>query len=150
VQERLFDISAVTERLTGDLHRAPSVTELADAGEWSVDDVREALLGRQYRFTLHWGVTEEDAVQEPPTNDRNFSAVENRLVIDDLLEVLHERERAIVKMRYFEGLGQKEIGRRIGVSQMHVCRLLNRSLERLHAAAIDRGSDIKRLEVTEP
>jgi DNA-directed RNA polymerase specialized sigma subunit len=44
-------------------------------------------------------------------NDRNFSAVENRLVIDDLLDVLYERERATVKMCYFEELGQKEIGK---------------------------------------
>jgi RNA polymerase sigma-B factor len=150
VQERLFEISAVTERLTGDLHRAPTVREIADGGEWSVDDVRQALEGRRYRFTLHWEVTEGDGVLEPPTNDRNLSAVENRLFIDGLLDVLHERERAIVKMRYFEGLGQKEIGQRIGVSQMHVCRLLNRSLERLRAAAVDPGSNIERLEVIAP
>jgi RNA polymerase sigma-B factor len=150
LQERFLDVSAVTERLTGDLHRAPTVTEIADEGAWSVHDVRAALEGQRCRFPLHWGVTEEDGVREPQVNDRNFSAVENRLVIDDLLEVLHERERAIVKMRYFEDLGQKEIGQRIGVTQMHVSRLLNRSLERLHAAAVDPGSNIKRLEVTEP
>jgi RNA polymerase sigma-B factor len=150
VQERFLDVYAVTERLTALLHRAPTVAEIADDGEWSVHDVREALEGRRCRFPLHWGVTEEHGVIEPPMNDRNFSAVENRLVIDDLLEVLHERERAIVRMRYFEELGQKEIGQRIGVSQMHVGRLLNRSLERLQAAAVDSGSNIKRREVTEP
>jgi RNA polymerase sigma-B factor len=150
VQERFLEVSAVTERLTGDLHRAPTVTEIADEGAWSVDDVRAALDGRRCRFPLHWGVTEEDGVLEPPVDDRNFSAVDNRLVIDDLLEVLHERERAIVRMRYLEELGQKEIGQRIGVSQMHVSRLLNRSLERLQAVAIAPGSSMKRLEVTEP
>jgi RNA polymerase sigma-B factor len=150
LQERFLDVSAVTERLTGDLHRAPTVTEIANDGAWSVHDVRAALEGQRCRFSLHWGVTEEDGVLEPPVDDRNFSAVENRLVIDDLLEVLHERERAIVRMRYLEELGQKEIGQRIGVSQMHVSRLLNRSLERLQAAAIAPGSSLKRLEETEP
>jgi RNA polymerase sigma-B factor len=149
VQERLLAVAAVTERLTGDLHRAPTVAEIADDGEWSVDDVREALDGQRRRFPLHWRVTEDDGVIEPIADDLDFSAVENRLVIDDLFEVLHERERAIVRMRYFEELGQKEIGQRIGVSQMHVCRLLNRSLEQLQAAAVDPGSNIKRLEMTE-
>ena len=149
VQERFLEVAAVTERLTGDLRRTPTVTEIADGGEWSVHDVRESLASQRCRFALHWGVTEGDGLPEPPTNDRNFSAVESRLVIDDLLEVLHERERVIVKMRYFEGLGQKEIGERIGMSQMHVCRLLKRSLRRLQAAAVDRESNIERLEVTE-
>ena len=142
VQERFLHVCAVTERLTGELHRAPTVTEIADDGAWSVHDVREALEGRRCRFPAHWGVTEEDGVLEPPMNDRNFSAVENRLVIDDLLEVLGERERAIVKMRYFEELGQEAIGQRVGVSQMHVSRLLNSSLERLQAAAVDTGSNL--------
>jgi RNA polymerase sigma-B factor len=150
LQERFLDVSAVNERLTGDLRRAPTVTEIAADGEWSVQDVREALDGQRCRYALYWGATEEDGVLELPVNDRGLSAVEDRLAIDDLLEVLHEREREIVKMRYFEGLGQKEIGQRIGVSQMHVGRLLSRSLERLQAVAVRPGSNTKRLEVTEP
>jgi RNA polymerase sigma-B factor len=137
VQERFLEVSAVTERLTGGLHRAPTVREIADDGEWHVNHVREALDCRRCRFPLHWDVTEEDGVPQPSVLDRDYATIENRLVIDDLLEVLDERERAIVKMRYLEGLDQKAISQRIGVSPMSVCRLLRRSIERLHAAAVD-------------
>jgi RNA polymerase sigma-B factor len=137
VQERFLEVAAVTERLTGGLHRVPTVTEVADAGDWPVHDVREALDCHRCRYSVHWDVSDEDSVLEPSVLDRDHATIENRLVIDDLLEVLDEHARAVVKMRYFEELDQKTIGERVGVSQMRVSRLLRRSIERLHAAALD-------------
>ena len=52
----------------------------------------------------------------------------NRLLVQPLLRVLDERERRIVELRFFDGLTQSEIAARIGISQMHVSRLLRRAL----------------------
>ncbi len=63
--------------------------------------------------------------------DRDLLAVEDRAAVGDLLALLPERERAIVSMRFLEGLTQSEIAERVGLSQMHVSRLLSRSIEQL-------------------
>jgi RNA polymerase sigma-B factor len=68
-------------------------------------------------------------------DDPAFDQIEHRAELDDLLGVLPDRERRIVELRFFEGLTQSEIADRVGVSQMHVSRLLARSLEMLRAEA---------------
>jgi RNA polymerase sigma-B factor len=134
VQERFLHVSAAVDRLTGDLHRAPTLAEIADHGEWSEAHVREAFAAQRCRRVEHWGEPEEGGVLDPGTIDRDVSTVEDRIVIDDLLGPLGERERAIIKMRYLEDLGQAAIGQRVGVSQMQVSRLLSRSIEHLRAS----------------
>jgi RNA polymerase sigma-B factor len=60
--------------------------------------------------------------------DGNFDLAEHRVVIERALEALPERERTIIRLRFFEDLTQSEIADQVGVSQMHVSRLLARSL----------------------
>ena len=69
--------------------------------------------------------------------DPEMDAVDDRLAVSEMLSILPERERTIVYLRFFEGLTQSEIAQQIGISQMHVSRLLVRSLETLgtHTAA---------------
>ncbi len=70
--------------------------------------------------------------------DPEMHALEDRIAVGELLAVLPEREQRIVYLRFFEGLTQSEIAAEVGISQMHVSRLLVRSLETLgsHAATV--------------
>ena len=60
--------------------------------------------------------------------DPSFELIEQREALIPLLAALPERDRTILAMRFFEGLTQTEIGARVGISQMHVSRLLSRTL----------------------
>ena len=63
--------------------------------------------------------------------DPEFAAAEQRIELSRGLRTLSERERRILLLRFFAGLTQREIAERVGISQMHVSRLLRRSLERM-------------------
>ena len=79
-----------------------------------------------------------------PGPDAGYDEVENGALLESGLSALDERERTIVELRFFEGLTQSEIAARIGISQMHVSRLLRRSLAvmrgRLESAVTEQGS----------
>jgi RNA polymerase sigma-B factor len=83
----------------------------------------------------------DDAMGSPSERigdvDPEMDAVDDRLAVSEMLSILPEREQTIVYLRFFEGLTQSEIAQQIGISQMHVSRLLVRSLETLgtHTAA---------------
>lgn len=69
------------------------------------------------------------------SEDDEYVASENRTLVHDLLERLAPRERQIVELRFFQELSQAEIADRVGVSQMHVSRLLRQSFEQMRAWA---------------
>ena len=66
-------------------------------------------------------------------DDSGFERIDQRIELQEMLEILPERERTIVILRFFDGLTQSEIASRIGMSQMHVSRLLKRSLDVLRS-----------------
>ena len=68
-------------------------------------------------------------------DDAEMADAERRVAIEPLLKSLPERQQKIVYYRFFEGLTQSEIASRLGISQMHVSRLLARSLAHMRAAA---------------
>ena len=90
-----------------------------------------------YRLaSLDAGRAGDDASSGAPSErigglDPGMDAVEDRVVVSELLSVLPEREQQIVYLRFFEGRTQSEIAEEIGISQMHVSRLLGRSLATL-------------------
>jgi RNA polymerase sigma-B factor len=135
LQERYLEVAALTELLTGELNRFPTTAEIAARGGWSARQVEEARAQQSARVVEHWAADEPGGSRELGAFDDNFERVEARAVVDDLLATLKDRERQIVEMRFFAELGQTEIGRRIGVSQMHVCRLLKTSLGTLRSGA---------------
>ncbi len=123
--------------LTARLGRAPTVAELADevsAGEELVIEALGAIASR-HSAPLPTGdeAGEVSPLAEP---DAGFEEVAVRLALGPALAALDARERRVVELRFVEDLSQSEIAARLGMSQMHVSRLLRRALttleERLH------------------
>ena len=67
------------------------------------------------------------------TEDLEFERTDERTSLEPALALLPEREQLILKLRFEEGLTQTQIAEKIGISQMHVSRLIRRSLERMRA-----------------
>jgi RNA polymerase sigma-B factor len=137
-------ITATTEALSNQLHRPPTVAELAEALGVSEDVVIEALDARTaYRPSSLSSPTDGDGGRtlgdSLADEDRGFARVEARLTVADLLASLPDRERRILELRYFEELSQDQIAARVGISQMHVSRLLRRVTALLADAAPPSG-----------
>ncbi len=140
VQERYLAIAGFMETLTQTLGRSPTIAEIAARGNWSDDEVHEALDAASiHRRHRSWHVDPDHTAREPAGVDPEFSRAENRRIVEELLGDLPARERAIIRMRFYEGLSQSTIGGRLGISQMQVSRLLACSMARLRVLATDRG-----------
>lgn len=129
-KERTLELRRLEEELTHELGRSPTVTELARSAELAEDDVLAALAATSaYRATSLDAPRPDGAVDDGPLrDDPGFERVEVHSLVTDLLDTLAARERRIVELRFFEGLSQAEIAERVGISQMHVSRLLRKSL----------------------
>ena len=118
------------------LGRSPTITEIAHHLNSSEDDLLEAMeAGAAYRpDSMDASSRDGDRPTladrfSPPTNDDDL--VDTRVTVRALMAQLPDRERTVVYLRYFEDLTQAEIAERVGVSQVHVSRLLRRALDRL-------------------
>lgn len=148
IQELHVRLNSIVDELHQELGRSPTIAEMAERSQCSEDDVLEALEASQsYRSSsLDTPRTEDGATLEERIGDENDAParVENRMLVDRLLESLPPRERLMIRLRFFEELTQSEIADRLGISQMHVSRLLSRCLDRfreqLAAAGIDEDS----------
>jgi RNA polymerase sigma-B factor len=138
VQELYLDLGHAVGTLSQELQRAPTIHELAHETSASEDDVIEALeAGRAYRSASLDEAAEpgeETLSARLGSEDRKFGDAEWRVVLLPHLETLPPRDRAILRHRFVEGLTQTEIAARVGISQMHVSRLLARSLAVLREA----------------
>jgi RNA polymerase sigma-B factor len=133
-------ITATTEALSKQLHRAPTVSELSEALGVGEDVVIEALDARAaYRpASLSTPVDRDEGRtlgDSLAANERGFGRVDARLTVEGLLATLPDRERRILELRYFDELSQDQIAARVGISQMHVSRLLRRITELLAASS---------------
>jgi RNA polymerase sigma-B factor len=140
VQELKLRLDRMVEALSAELGRAPTAGELADRTGASLEDVIEALgaASAHYPDSLDRPAGEEgeDAVGVLlGGEDPGYAHVENAALVEDLLGTLPEREREILRLRFEEELTQAEIGRRLGVSQMHVSRLIRQSIAKLQRAS---------------
>jgi RNA polymerase sigma-B factor len=131
IQELNAKVAREADRLSTRLGRSPTIEELAAATESTVEDVLEAMQGAQAYNTVP---LEEPADDSPGAErfgieDPGFAAAEQRAELWRVLAALPARERSIVLLRFFEGLTQREIADQIGISQMHVSRLLRHSVE---------------------
>jgi RNA polymerase sigma-B factor len=144
VQELAGKLASATDTLTARLRRAPTPRELAEECEASVEQVIEA----HAAVTAHHPVRldrprDGEADAEPAgglgKEDPDLAGVENTLAFESLLAVLPERERLILHLRFHEEWRQREIGEHLGLSQMHVSRLIRQSLAALEDAAAGPG-----------
>ncbi|OIK24819.1 RNA polymerase sigma factor SigF [Streptomyces malaysiense] len=138
LQEARVQLARATEELRGRLDRDPTVKELSELMSLPEDEVREARLASNgynsssLDATLS-GSEDGEAVLRDfiGTEDTALELVEDFHALAPLIAGLEERDRRIIHMRFVEELTQAEIGERLGVSQMHVSRLLSRCLARL-------------------
>src|SRR5215216_1244254 len=128
LQERTLAVSRETEALSKKLGRSPKVREVADAIGCSVEDVLEA----QEAAASYEAASLVDLLGG---DDSAYELVEDRDAIASTWQALPEVERQVLELRFMHDLTQREIGERIGYSQMHVSRLLRRALTRLERAA---------------
>ena len=141
VQELHLRLGAVLNTLSQDLGRSPTIAEIAERAEVSEEDVLEALeAGHAYRFTSldapAAGDEDNQALSDQlGTDDVGMEEIEHRVALSPLIAQLPPRERTILHLRFFEGRTQSEIANELGISQMHVSRLLARSLARLRSIA---------------
>ncbi|HYL52239.1 MAG TPA: sigma-70 family RNA polymerase sigma factor [Acidimicrobiia bacterium] len=139
VQERYLELAALGEALTHELGRSPTMAEIATRAKCSEDQVHEALdAASVHRRHDALASDRSGPFSEPGRIDQELDRVETRATVEDLLDALPEREREIVKMRFYDGLAQSAIAHRIGVSQMQVSRLLAQSLTHLRGLAAER------------
>ncbi|NLU67809.1 RNA polymerase sigma factor SigF [Streptomyces sp. HNM0574] len=140
LHEMWVQVSSATEDLTTLLGRSPTTAEIAERLKLAEEDVLACIeAGRAYRATsLEAAQEREDG---PPGlldrlgyEDPELDGVEHRDMVRHLLVQLPEREQRILLLRYYRNLTQSQISAELGVSQMHVSRLLSRSFARLRAA----------------
>jgi RNA polymerase sigma-B factor len=136
LQNLVIALGPVTESLSDQLQRAPTVAELAKSLHVSLEDVLEAREASDCQFTrsLDEPAQRDGSVSLAETvggDDRELALAESGVVLDGWLAELPRRQREILRLRFEEDLTQREIAERSGISQMHVSRLLRRSLEDL-------------------
>jgi RNA polymerase sigma-B factor len=127
-----------SEELSSKLGRSPSVAEVAAHLELSEDDVITGLSAGEARRAASIdppagddGSASSARQLAVSVRDGRFVDTENRSVVEQLLATLPDREREIVRLRFYEEMSQVDIAEVVGVSQMHVSRLLRRSFEQL-------------------
>ena len=139
LQELNVQLSRLVEQLTVQLARSPTIPELAKAAGVEEEQVLEALeSGRAYTslsLSVGGGGGDDDLdpLESLGTEEHQYEVSEDRAVLAPGFRVLDERERHILQLRFFDGLTQSQIAQQVGISQMHVSRLIRRSLEKIRA-----------------
>ncbi len=141
LQELHLELTKVVGHLGQDLGRSPTVAEIAEATNATEETVLEGLeIAQAYNFTsLDAPIDTDDGgstsfADQLGEEDEHLENLEYRASLAPEMAKLPERERRILYLRFFKGLTQSEIADRLGISQMHVSRLLNRTLANLREA----------------
>jgi RNA polymerase sigma-B factor len=142
LQERTLAVSRATEVLSKELGRSPKIREVAEHLGCSTEQVLEAqeAAASYEAASLDAPAARDDGesaslVDLLGDDDSAYELVEDRQAIASTWRALPEVERQVLELRFMQDLTQREIGERIGYSQMHVSRLLRRALNRLETAA---------------
>jgi len=142
LQERTLAVGHATERLSTELGRSPKVREVAEHLGCSVEQVLEAreAAASYEAASLDAPIARDDGesatlVDTLGGEDNAYELAEDREAIAKTWKELPDVERTVLELRFSRNLNQREIGERIGYSQMHVSRLLRRALTRLETAA---------------
>ena len=137
LQELNLRLGPVIGTLSQKLQRSPTVAEIAKAAQASEDEILEALdSAHAYSLiSLDAGLTEEGLSyhEQIGEEDESLEALEDRLSVGPLLRKLSARDRQMLHLRFFKGMTQSEIASELGISQMHVSRLLAKTLGTLRS-----------------
>jgi RNA polymerase sigma-B factor len=141
LQELRMQITAATADLNQSLGRSPTPREIAESIGCSVEEIIEGLESSNAYATLSLDAGSDDSDEGGPSmldaigmEDESLERVEIRESVKPLLEGLPEREKKILLLRFFKNMTQSQIAEEIGVSQMHVSRLLTRTLAQLRTS----------------
>jgi RNA polymerase sigma-B factor len=142
LQELVLKVDGTVSDLGRELHRAPTVTEISQRLSVAEEDILEAMqAGGAYRATsleTPRGTEDEAADTLGDTlacTEQGFDLAEDRATLAQLLLAVTPREREVLRLRFEDDLTQREIGQRIGVSQMQTSRIIRHSIARLRTAA---------------
>jgi RNA polymerase sigma-B factor len=141
LQDLALAARAARERLSVDLGRSPTVRELARHLDIDEHLMLDALLaGNAYTATsLETPVQDAGSIHALGDtlsyHERGYDLADERASLERLLGTLPSRDRAVVRLRFEEDLTQREIGERVGISQMHVSRVLRAAIAALAEAA---------------
>jgi RNA polymerase sigma-B factor len=133
-QELQLKVAKARDDLTNQLGRSPTVEEIASAVDASLEDTLAAIQSAQAHRTRSFDepVGEDSTLAESLGGaDPELGRAEIRVMLDEALDVLSDRDREILRLRFEEDLTQTEISKLIGVSQMQVSRLIRQSLARM-------------------
>ncbi len=138
LQELNVQLSKLVEQLSVELGRSPTIAELAESAGVEEENVLEALeSGRAYSsLSLSGGASTEDGeevdlLESLGDIEPEYELSEDRAVLAPGFKALDSRERMILHLRFYEGLTQSQIADQIGISQMHVSRLIRRAVEKM-------------------
>jgi RNA polymerase sigma-B factor len=139
LQERTLQVSRASTRLGRELGRSPSVAEVAERTGLDEEQVIEVWQAEQARQTLSLDVPRAVDDEESrtmldtiPSREPGYDAIESQLAANTA--PLEERERRVLRLRFEEDMTQSEIGRRMGVSQMQISRIMRGGLHKLLGA----------------
>jgi RNA polymerase sigma-B factor len=137
LHDRIAEVEKAITELTEQEQRPPSVREISGRLEMDELEVLEVLEANQNRRTLsldHPAGSEDS--DDPLTewlgnDDKGYELIEGRLALEEAIPHLSDRERLVLRLRFAEDMTQSQIAERIGCSQMHVSRILRRTLDRI-------------------
>ena len=138
LQELSAKVNQATDTLTSQLQRSPTIAEIADYLDATVDEVLEAMESSSAYSSVSLeapsGADDDDTpsvIDRYATEDSDLAFTDDRIIIEEALTSFSPRERDVIEMRFLKGMTQIEIAEKLGISQVQVSRLLRRTLKKI-------------------
>ena len=138
LQELSAKVNQATDTLTSQLQRSPTIAEIADYLDATVDEVLEAMESSSAYSSVSLeapsGADDDDTpsvIDRYATEDSDLAFTDDRIIIEEALASFSPRERDVIEMRFLKGMTQIEITEKLGISQVQVSRLLRRTLKKI-------------------
>lgn len=138
LQELSAKVNQATDTLTSQLQRSPTIAEIADYLDATVDEVLEAMESSSAYSSVSLeapsGADDDDTpsvIGRYATEDSDLAFTDDRIIIEEALASFSPRERDVIEMRFLKGMTQIEIAEKLGISQVQVSRLLRRTLKKI-------------------
>ena len=138
LQELSAKVNQATDTLTSQLQRSPTIAEIADYLDATVDEVLEAMESSSAYSSVSLeapsGADDDDTpsvIDRYAIEDSDLAFTDDRIIIEEALASFSPRERDVIEMRFLKGMTQIEIAEKLGISQVQVSRLLRRTLKKI-------------------